>query len=273
MVDLNKKYVSKETLLTYIEDIDIYRFYTGEEVKLQGNINSPLRDDANPSFGYFIRDDEVCFNDFALGGGDCIKFVQLKYGLNYFEALSKIAIDFDIDDKFIVKKINKTQKDYDPNKYDSKSKLLSKANNFTLQKQSRKWSLYDLAYWRQYGIEYETLQKYNVKPVNYIFINTAPIACEKFAYCFTEYKDNTETYKIYQPYSENYKWLNGHDESVWQGWSQLPETGDEIIITKSLKDVMAIHDVLGIPSISLQAESIIPKHHIIDELKKRFKKV
>ena len=37
------------------------------------------------------------------------------------------------------------------------------------------------------------------------------IPCEKYAYAYIEFKDGLPTYKIYQPFSENYKWLNNHD--------------------------------------------------------------
>ena len=60
---------------------------------------------------------------------------------------------------------------------------------------------------------------------------------------------------------------------MWQGWKQLPEKGDELIITKSLKDVMSIDSILGIPAVSLQSEGTKPKPHIIQELKNRFKTI
>lgn len=270
-INLNKKLVTKEGILTYLQDIDIYRFYSGSEIAITGGLYSPLRDDNKPSFGYFIgENNEICFNDFVLGGGDFVKFVQLKFGLNYFEALSKIVVDFNLTYHFFYKDINKTKKDYNPNNFEQRDKILSKSNSSKLGKKSRDWKLHDLQYWLQYGIDLETLEKYNVTPISYIFINGQPILADKYAYCFTEYKDGKETYKIYQPYNKQYKWLNNHDDSVWQGWNQLPEKGEMLIITKSLKDVMSITNVLNIPAVSLQAESIKPKKHIIYELYDRF---
>ena len=78
MINLNKIQVSKAGLLKYISDTDVYRFYTGKNVELGTGIKSPLGKDSSPSFGYFIGDEgEICFNDYRLGGGDFIKFVQL----------------------------------------------------------------------------------------------------------------------------------------------------------------------------------------------------
>lgn len=269
--NLNKKIVTKEGILHYLQDIDVYRYYTGSDISITGGLHSPLRKDNNPSFGYFIGESgEICFKDFVLGAGDFVKFVQILYGLTYFEALSKIVIDFNLTYHFLYKDVEKTKKDYKPESYESRDKLLSKANNFILGKKSRAWKFYDLTYWNQFGIDVDILELYNVEPIEYIFINNTPILADKFAYCFKEFKDGKETYKIYQPFNKKYKWLNNHNDSVWQGWEQLPDKANKLIITKSLKDVMSIVNVLKIPAVSLQAESVIPKEHIINQLKDRF---
>jgi len=273
IINLNKKLVTKQDLLTKIDDVDIYRFYTGKEIVFGGML-SPLRPkEKNKSFGYFIGESgEVCFKDFVLGVGDCIKLVQLLFGYNYFEALSQIVVDFNLTDDFLYKenivksKVNKN----DTIEFMDRNELIQKNNNFELKKKKRDWQLHDLVYWSTYGISLDTLKRYRVEPIEYIFINGSPIKTEKYAYCFIEKKDNTITYKIYQPFSEKYKWINNHDSSTWQGWDQLPKTGKQLIITKSLKDVMSINEMLGIPAVSLQAESTKPKEHIIEELKDRF---
>lgn len=271
-INLNKKLLSKEDLLTNIADIDIYRFYTEKEVSIGGKkILSPLRTESDPSFGYFLGSGgEICFNDFLLGGGDCIRFVELLFGLNFYEALSKIAVDFNKESNYYIKKVDKTSKDYDPKTFEDRENLLSRANNFRLGKSRRDWKAYDYVFWLQFGIDAGTLAKYHVEPINYIFINGKPIKADKYAYVFIEYKDGKETYKIYQPFNKQFKWLNNHNNSIWQGWSQLPEDGSQLIITKSLKDVMAIDSLLGVPAVSLQSESTAPKEHIIKELKNRF---
>ena len=99
------------------------------------------------------------------------------------------------------------------------------------------------------------------------------IPCEKYAYAYIEFKDGVPTYKIYQPFSENYKWLNNHDRSVWDLWSKLPETGENIIITSSRKDALTIWANTGIPSTSGQAESVTFKGNVMDQIKSRFKNV
>lgn len=276
MIDLNVELelVSKEGLKKYIQDIDVYHFYTGQQVDLQSSaISSPLREDKNPSFGYFYSksNNEICFNDFLLGGGDFVKFVQMKFGLNFFEALSKIVVDFGLTDKFAYKPINKTiRSDFKRLNYCDRESLLSNSDVSKIGIRPRAYTMKDLKYWMQYNIDHETLRKYRVVPIGYIFINGRPIAADEFAYAFKEFKDNKVTYKIYQPFNDKYKWLSNHNNSVWQGWRQLPDKGEIVIITKSLKDVMSIFNTTDIPAVSLQAESCKPKDHIIKELKDRF---
>ena len=46
-------------------------------------------------------------------------------------------------------------------------------------------------------------------------------------------------FKIYKPYADKYtKWRNNLTELDIQGYKQLPKTGDILVITKSMKDVM-----------------------------------
>ena len=245
----------------------------GKEVELRGGLHSPLREDPNPSFGFFIGDDnEVCFKDFVLGSGDFIKFVQIKFNIGFIEAMSKIIVDFNIQDNFAYKKFNNVVNNKSYDKQD-RNNLIKTKHNIRLNKRTRKWELHDIKFWSNFGIGKETLNIYNVKPIDFIFINDKIIKADKYSYCFTEFKDGIETFKIYQPFSNMFKWLNNHDYSTWQGWNQLPQTGHQLIITKSLKDVMAITEVFGMPTISLQAESVEPKEHIINELKNRFTKI
>lgn len=265
----DKDVVKKETLMQHVTDLDIYNMYMdGKPVSLSGTILSPIRPEKRASFGFFVGDDnEILFKDFRLGGGDCIKFVQLKYNLNYNDALNKIAKDFKLDDYFILPSIVSSQ---ERKIVQDRIQILDNHVKFILRKRKRNWNIYDIKFWKSFGITEKTLKQYRVEPIDYFFINEHIIKAERYAYSFTETKDGYETYKIYQPFSEKYKWINSHSEDVWQGWTQLPEKGTHVIVTKSLKDVMAITENFNIPAVSLQAESVKPKKVVIDELKKRF---
>jgi hypothetical protein len=272
-MDLNsindRQLVTKELLYDHIKDIDIYNMYMdGKPVHINKAMLSPLRKESNVSFGFFIKNNEILFNDFTLGGGDCIRFVQLKYKLSFTDALAQIVNDFNLQSHFITANVKKI--DIKRTITQDKDEIIKNNVKFRITKRSRRWTIADKKFWTQFGISLEVLKFYNVEPIDYFFVNGKAIKADRIAYAFTERKDGYESYKIYQPYNRDYKWLNNHNDSVWQGWSQLPENSGDLILTKSLKDVMAINNNLNIPSISLQAESVKPKNKIVEELRFRF---
>jgi hypothetical protein len=273
VINLNKTFVTKKELLEYINDYEIYCMYIDvNKVVMKGNMLSPLRDEEKPSFGFFVGENgDLCFKDFLLGSGDCFKFVMLKFGLSFFEAMSKIVLDAGLEEHFIIKNTFKTNILASPTSED-RAKFLKELNSNSLGKTRRPWDIRDLSYWNQYGVSKQTLLKYNVEPLAYIHVgvNKSIIKTDFYTYCYNELKDDNHSFKIYQPNNLEYKWLNNHDDSVWQGWTQLPEKGEVLIITKSLKDVMSIVDVTGIPAVSLQAESVHPKEQVMEELRQRF---
>ena len=57
-----------------------------------------------------------------------------------------------------------------------------------------------------------------------------------------------------------------------QGYWQLPESGEIVFLTSSLKDVMCLAS-LGYPSFALQSEMLVPSEETIKEAQERFKKV
>ena len=274
MFNLNKEkqLISKSEILKYFNELEIFQYYIDDEVMLGKLILSPLRRENKASFGFFVGEgNEICFNDFKLGKGDFIQFLRLRDGLTYFEALSKVANDFNLQDDYICKIYPKT--DNKPKVRIIKDDMLSKYTGYYLGKKAREWQSHDVLFWKQFGIGKKTLEFFNVQPINYIFIGNNCFPADKYAYCFIEMKDGIETYKIYQPFSENYKWINNHNNSVWQGWTQLPKFGDSLIITKSLKDVMSLYEVAKLPAIAMQSENVLPKKHVFQQLKSRFKDI
>lgn len=275
-IEYNKPIISRELILKNVNDFEIYEKYIDTKFEINKPFNSPFRKDNIPSFGIFKNSQgELIYNDFILGGGDVFAFV--KYLFNYkswWDVYSRIGIDFWLDKSYRCKKQQSIM--------DNRTKRTicdepeTHQRTIDLSVTTREWNSDDRKFWSQYGIRLATLKRYNVYPITHIFFKNLNkqkvIKADKLAYAFIEYKDGITTYKIYQPYSK-YKWMNNNDSSVWQGWEQLPEHDDILIITKSLKDVMAIYDSVQIPAVSLQNEKIEPKINIVNELKRRFKKI
>lgn len=274
--NFNKPIISREILKKELFDYQIYQKYIKHPFKINEVFSSPFREDNIPSFGIFKNSKgELIYNDFVLGGGDAFCFVKYLYGFNtWWEVYSRIAIDFNLDDKYHCKS-DMTDNTLNRSKLEYYEQPKIQSDNIKINVRIRKWKYRDIKYWKQYGITEKTLNKYNVFPIDYIFLKTKTknktIKADSLAYVYIENKDGYRTYKIYQPYSK-YKWISTHDFSVWQGWKQLPSYDEFLIITKSLKDVMCLHDVMKVPSTALQNEKALPKKQVMNQLKKRFNK-
>jgi len=270
--------ITTDDILDEIDDEEIFRHYINESFIVGSVFNSPLRDtDDFPSFGIFrsYKYNMLLFKDLATDlKGDAVVFVKNYFDYNsIYKACSRIALDFGLQDKYTI----------DPSIIsDTLNGQIKKPNKKPLPRQRlnikikiRSWEDRDKNYWKQFGITKNTLNTYNVKPITHYFINTIPVKCDDLTYAYNENKDKFMTYKIYQPLTvdRKNKWKSNVDNSVWQGWTQIPDSGDSIIITKSYKDIMSIRDTVGYDSVALQSESYIPKHSVVEELKSRFKKV
>jgi len=278
MINLNEEKYSDLPLLTseelfkIVEAYDVFRFYIGHDIDIGRAINSPLRRDSIPSFAVFYasKNNILMYKDFASGdSGDAVKFVSKMFNLGYFDAVSKIAGDFGVAGYNYKKNLSAGPviQDY------KKVKRVYETKVVELKVKRRPWNFKDKEYWKSFGIKKSTLEKYRVSPVSHVFFNDYIMTADSYAYCYMELKDNKVSYKIYQPYSKKNKWLNNANYSVHQGYTQLPESGNLLVITKSLKDVMSLLDVSGISSVAVQAESVTIKDTVMQEYQDRFTNV
>lgn len=254
--------ITFDKILSNIDDYYIYCYYLNQMIKTNRPIRSPLRNDRHPSWSIYKNEKGLyIYKDFATGdSGNAIKFVQALFGLNYNEALKKVWQDLVIKKP---KEFYKKIQTYEKEPVDKKCKIEIKKKNFTQK---------DLDYWNQFGIQKETLKKYNVIPVSIVWIN----GIQTFYY--TE-KEPIYVYrifdklKVYRPLSNiRYKWRSNCSSYDIQGLEQLKDNGNLLIITKSLKDVMSLYE-LGYDAVAPQSEvSHIPKV-IMNHLKSRFKNI
>lgn len=223
---------------------------------------SPLRKDKNPSLSIFrLPDGNIGYKDFGTGEkGIVYDFLSKLWNISIKQVYRRIIDDYSPSNTLI----NKTKR----------QRKLRKSCT-TLNVKTREWRDWDLEYWNKYGVSKEWLEYAEVYPISTLFFNNdkTTIPAEKYAYVYVERKDNKVTLKVYQPYSERFKWISKHDSSVWDLWTKIPITGDKLIITSSRKDALCIWSNSGIPSLSLQGEGYIPKESVINELKNRYKDI
>jgi 5S rRNA maturation endonuclease (ribonuclease M5) len=259
--------ISREDILKYVTQEEIFSHYLGESVAYLGVFHSPLRDDKIPSFAlYFHKSNPniLMFKDYATNDcGDFVVLVMKLFGLSYKDALWKVAYDLGI-----------SQFNIDTDKQPIQYTKIVQKEKVQLGIKLRNWETKDQYFWSAFGIKKSTLIKFNVYPISYIFYNDVAVKAADLAYVYVEEKDNIVSYKIYQPLEDKTrKWINNANYTVHQGYKQLPLNGPLLIITKSLKDVMSLHDCLGISAIGLQSESVMMKDSVMEEYKYRFNNV
>lgn len=262
MVARGSDSTSIEKVNDLYSDFDIAHKYLGITC-VPEVINSPLRQDNNPSLGLFInnRTNSLWFKDFGSGEkGSLYDLLAKMWNISKDKVYDRILEDMPA--PALIRKHG--------------VKVYRKSAG-KVEVRVREWRDYDIAYWDSYGISLPWLKFGEIYPISHIIItkngHSYPIPAEKYAYVYVERKDGIVSFKIYQPYSKEYKWMSKHDSSVWDLWTKIPEKGDKLIITSSRKDALAIWSNTGIPALSLQGEGYIPKEHVVQQLKDRYNKV
>ena len=266
--------VNRETVS--LSDRDIIKRYLGLD-KIPCVISSPLReDDDRPSFSIYEKDGKIRWKDFGTGeGGNTITLMSKLWNVTYSEALVKMKFDTD----GTVPHIGLTRH------YSGKIHITS---NSEIRVKTREWRDWDIEYWGKYGISRHMCEWCNVYPISHAFFKredakthkeqTICVPMDKYAYAYFEWKDDKQSIKLYQPFSEKMKWLSKHDSSVWDLWRHAfawaeRKSNECCIITSSRKDAMCLWETLGVPCMSLQGEGYIPKPQVMNQVLKTFKTV
>ena len=265
--------ITKDEILKYITELQILERYCSNYKSIDSSFKSEFYSDKNGSCRIIISASGIpYYKDY--GNGDyflAFDYVSRKYGSSYHETCNIIANDFGL---------KRTNLSVTPQLLlvNDTPKLVKVKSN--IQVIVKPFSLIDYEYWMQYGISLQTLQFFNVKACSHVYLNKGDkhyvfeYKNSNPLYSYKFFKNNTEYLKIYNPYSltKEGKWLSNVGSDCLQGYDQLPETGDLLIITKSLKDVLCFYEI-DISAVGLQAETNKMSKKSFDELSKRFKRL
>lgn len=245
-----------DELISKVTEYDIYKQYIGYDFKLNQIMSSPLREDKHPSFGvYKSKNGCLMFKDQATGeSGNCVKFVSVMFNITYSAALKKIWREIVLN-RIIKTEKGKQIKEYSP----STNIILVEKRNFTKR---------DDEYWSQFEITREDLKEYNIYPINKFWINDIlqpyfyTKECPMYAYSIFN------KFKIYRPLADkSEKWRTNASIYDIQGYEQLPDKVNTIIITKSLKDIIVLRK-LGYYAIAPNSENHTVPKIVIEKLRK-----
>ena len=251
--------ITIDWILSKVTEYDIYAKYIGQ-FKVGMIYNSPFRKDKNPSFGiyYSKRTKQLLFKDHGTGEcGNVIKFVSLFTGkTEYNDILSDIVDNLNI--------TNNTKL--------VSSKQYIPPTETVIGVVRQEFTDIDINYWKQFNISINTLKKFNVNSIKYYLCNgivKGTYKRENPMYAYKVYNN----FKIYRPLADKYaKWRNNLTDYDIQGYEQLPQKGDILFITKSMKDVMCLHE-MGYPAVSPSSESTFLPKDVLEQLKTRFKRI
>jgi hypothetical protein len=265
-----KNSVSLEDIISKVTEADILSYYLGV-TEIPTIINSPLREDRRPSFGLYSTDGKrIYYTDLSTRDrGGLFDLLGNMWKCSYKEVLIRINKDIPNFNN------NTNIRTYTPCTIKS-TNIYNKSTD--LQCKVRNWRNYDIKYWKLYGINLEWLKYAEVYPISHKIVikdnNRYVFTADKYAYAYVEHKEGKVTLKIYQPFNtDGYKWSSNIDRSVWSLWTKIPKYGDNLIISSSVKDCLNIMCNLKIPSICLQGEGYLPKPHIMEKLKSRYKNI
>lgn len=250
------------SLVTEEEIFEKYLFGYRNTVQLGKKYINPLRPDKKASCYFNQGYKRLFFNDPAYSelSGDCFKMIMLRQSCSLREALDIVEKDFLLGEEQSVSPyifaglVEKKEKKVS----DIRVKIMP-------------FNESDLEYWKSFSIEKRELKKFKVHSVLKVWIENRfyhTYSLKDPCYCYLV----NDRLKIYRPLSKKYKWRSNCSIRDIQGYEQLVPKGNQLIITKSLKDIMVL-DRLGFNSIALQGEGMKIPEDIAKDLKERFKKI
>lgn len=257
-----KNHITKDFILSRLTEEDIFKKYTELEI-IGKKFKSPFNNERTPSCIVYSN---MFFQCFSSGyKGSCFDLIMFKYGCTFYESLLMINNDFNLSN-------NRSFIDTNPVIFGIKPKIhIIKQTDIKIK--SKDFTIEGLYYWNQYLISLKTLNKYQIKQLKCYWINNDLYLLHNnelgFAYDFNNYK-----YQLLFPNKpKEYKWNSNTTITDLQGYYQLPKSGEQLIITSSLKDVACLNENYNLTCVAPKSESTIIPEIIIEHLKQRFKNI
>lgn len=242
----------------------IFEHYGNLPEKLQGqtvSILSIFSVEKTPSLKFFYKNGNYRFNCFSSGyRGGAVEFVMRKFNCSEPDAINMILIDYSRIDTNDTNIILKEEPRYQISSF-----------------QTRQWNELDAKFWTKFGIGSKILEKYNVKPLlEYTSTKQTDKGIVEFTIggrnIYGYFKGDGTLYKIYRPNKEEFKFLNV--VPYIQGIEQLEYKSDILVITSSLKDLMALQILdMNLESIAPSSENSMLQRTLLSACAHKYKRI
>lgn len=253
--DVNKYNADK--VLERISDQSIYEYYLNHPIKSGELYRCCFHDDRDPSLGFKrMSSGTLIYNCFGCGAkGNVFNFVSNLKNISFKEAVKDVVDNLDNKNYKIVSTPDKIY-------YDTSKTIIRPIK--------RSFNLIDYNYWKRYYIPLTSLIKYDITASKAVYITQksgATILINETSTNPIYTYQIDDTFKIYRPLNNGKKgkWFSNTTSFNIQGLKQLPEKGELLIITSSLKDVMVL-DLMGYNAIALGGEGNGIPDKILDYL-------
>ena len=237
--------------------LDLPERLNGQNVQIKSVFHPTER---TPSMWVFVDKGQYKFKDFSTGkGGNKIDLVKELFSIDYSKAVFKIGQDYN---KFITEKGEYSQSTIKPEaKYKVDGVMV------------REWNNNDKKFWLQFNIGEDILDEYNVIALEfYDMVKEDNRITIKQPGIYAYWNNEGEVYKIYQPRNKKFKFIKVKPHL--QGIDQLEYNEPYLIICSSLKDAMCLKQFgYNLEVIAPDSENTVIKPYIIENLKKKYKKV
>lgn len=264
-----KPKITQDFILSKINQETIMQRYTGLNVNSKKLTLSPFRSDHKVTCAFYKSKSGVLYlHDFATNEHiNCFGVVMRLFNCNYHQALDIIAQDFKL-----IEENNSNishQIKIIPELKENKSSKI--------QVQIKDFSKEELDWWDKFGITQKLLKKYHVYSIQNVFLNEelkfiSSSDCPIYGYYFGKDKNHEEKWKIYFPLRKEFRFINNVNKKTLQGYKQLPKNGDLLVITKSMKDCIALNR-FGIAACAPNSETLFINDKQLEEFKQRFKHI
>jgi len=276
MIDIDSLGLNKDYILNKVSEYQIFSFYCKNFKEINKPFLSEFYADSKPDCRIFISTTGLMYKDFGEPHHyfNCFGYVMQKFSCTYIEALKIIANDFGI-----IKMIKDFKVTPSANYVGLPDKQFGNSKTI-LKVKFRDWYPKIDTYFYDYYIAQKTLDLYLVKAISHYWLNKKYLDELFLAYDYTKnvfdpaysYEEGEDFRKILRPYNKEYKWVSNVPRRYYQGYKQLDNFADILLITSSLKDVM-VWKTFGINAICPTGESTFLTDNAFELLKYRFKNI